>query len=315
LTGLKEVVCPYCGARFKVPASAGEATCPYCGAVFVISEKGSEKPSQTHFYYPVDKRFDPYDRLMRFLLRQYAAPRRLREYSTITQRRLHYVPVYMFFAKAVGKAQGRSRMYGERAILVEESRMITIPASKTPIDRLLENYPFPLAGRRFFNPDIMKASVYYEPRLDEADALEIAKANILERLRLEAAESLKEVYHFVVQVLNVQPRGLAHYPVWEVRYRYMGDEYTAYVDGATGVVIRAEYPQTVKGRGLAIGAAAATLGAGLAGGIGFMALAGSHWPGIWALLAGIITGGAAAAPAFSRGVRRKVSVTELEERA
>ncbi len=45
-----------------------------------------------------------------------------------------------------------------------------------------------------------------------------------------------------------------------------------------------------------------------------MALVGSHWASTWALLAGLVTGGAAAAPAFGRGVRRRVTVTELEER-
>ncbi len=311
---VREVVCPYCGARLQVPVTAGEATCPYCGAVFVITDKGSAKPGETHFYYPVDKRFDPYDRLMRFLLRQYAAPKKLRNYSTIVDRKLHYVPIYMFYVKARGEARGRSRVFGERTVMLEESGIISIPASKTPLDRLLEDYPFPLAGRRFFNPEIKRMGIYYEPKLEESDALEIARAELLERLRLEAADSLREVYQFVTRVLDVEPRGLAHYPVWEIRYRYMGEDYTAYVDGATGVVIRAEYPQTVKGRTLALGAAAATLGAGLAGGLGYMMLAGSHWQSLWAVVAGLITGGAAAAPAFSRSVHRKVSVTELEER-
>ncbi len=311
---MRQVTCPYCGATFKVPETAGEATCPYCGAVFVITGRGAEKSSETHFYYPVDRRADPYDRLMRFLLRQYAAPKRLRQLSTITARKLHYVPIYMFFVKAQGEARGKSRIYGERTVVLEESAVVSVPSSKTMLDSLLENYPFPLAGRRFFNPQIMRMGAYYEPRLDENDAREIAKASVLERLRLEAAESLKEVYHFVPRILNVEPRGLAHYPVWEIHYRYAGDEYTAFVDGATGVVIKAEYPQTVKGRTLAIGAAAATLGAGVAGGLGYMALVGSHWASTWALLAGLVTGGAAAAPAFGRGVRRRVTVTELEER-
>ena len=311
---LVEIECPYCGARFKVPETAGEATCPYCGAVFIVKKGLSEKVEQKHFYFPIDKRFDPYERLMRFLLRQYASPRDLWRLSSLTKRVLHYVPVYYFYAQVIGEVYGRSHQFGERIIRVEEITHVTIPVSKTFFDQLLYDYPFPLRGRRFFNPEIMKMGAYYEPKIDENEALEIAKTMVSERIKKEAAESIKNVFHFKPKVFQVEPRGLVHYPIWEIEYLYMGEKYRAFVDGSTGVVIRAEYPQTVKGRTLAFGAATMLFLSGLIGGIGYGVLTGDTQGAFIALLSGMLVGGAAALPAFSRSVTKKVTVTEIEER-
>lgn len=311
---LVEVECPYCGAKFKIPESAGEATCPYCGAVFIVKRGAGEKTEQKHFYFPIDRRFDPYERLMRFLLRQFASPRDLWRMSSLTKRVLHYVPVYYFYAHVVGEVLGRSNQFGEKAVRVEETTHITIPASKTFFDKLLYDYPFPLRGRRFFNPEIMEMGVYYEAKIDGKEALEIAETIVSERVKKEAADSIKTVFHFKPLVFQVEPRGLVHYPIWEVEYAYMGGKYRAFVDGSTGTVIRAEYPQTVKGRTLALGAAATLFLAGLIGGLGYGALTGDAQGALAAILSGILVGGAAALPAFSRSVTKKVTVTELEER-
>ena len=309
-----EVECPYCGARFKVPETAREVTCPYCGSVFVVKEGIAGKTEQKHFYFPVEKKFDPYEMLMRFLLRQYAAPRNLWKMSSLTKRVLHYVPVYYFYARVAGEVFGRSHEFGEKTVRVDETDYVTLPVSKTYLDDLLRDYPFPLRGRRFFNPDIMREGIYYEPKVDEKEAIEIASAIVSERVKKEGMESIKTVFHFKPKIFRIEPRGLVHYPIWEIEYSYMGERYRAFVDGATGLIIRAEYPQTVKGRGIALGAALAVVVAGILGGLAYGFATNSASSGMLASLVGLIVGGAGALPAFSRSVSKKVTVTELEER-
>ncbi len=303
------ISCPYCGARFNVPSTAKTITCPYCGAVFALEKTGPKIFEENHFYFPVEERFDPYDRLMRFLSRQYAAPEDLRRSSSIMLRTLHYIPIYFFYCFVRGQVYGRSTKFGDKIIRVEELRYFGIPAVKGFFSNLLENYPFPLRGKKFFNPEIKKAGRFYEAEFDIRDALEIAKMKIDGMIRREAAQSLRSVFHLKYEIFNVDSRGLVHYPVWEIHYSYRGKKYISYIDGATGTVIKAEYPQTRRGRMSALGAATLIFAAGLVGSL--IVLSQNN---LLAAIAGTVVGAAAATPAFLRSATSKITVSELEEK-
>jgi len=98
-----KVVCPTCSAEFEVPVDAVTVECPYCGTVFEV--RGRAKVEV--FYFPLSRE-DPYDRLTRFIVRQYGVPEDVRVSSTLTGRRLHLVPVYMYHLEGKYKVFGRS---------------------------------------------------------------------------------------------------------------------------------------------------------------------------------------------------------------
>ncbi len=267
-----EVQCPTCSARFKVPDTVSIATCPYCGTTFHVHS--GEKSEEEHFFFPLSKK-DAGGVLLKFLSRQYGAPADITG-AKIKKKDLHWVPVYFFYL------HGRSKRWPT----IEEVMFIGIPAEEK-FDALLAGYPFPIRGKRFFDESVVKKGHYYEPSLSKEKAEEIAKQTLLTALRGEASQESHSLGEVETEVRYL---GLVHYPIWEVHYEY-GEEFTGYVDGTDGRVIRAEYPimggarrkatllaGTLAGLGLIIGA----LSLPIVGGWGFI---GAFIPGAVGALA------------------------------
>ncbi|CAD5244166.1 zinc ribbon domain-containing protein [Thermococcus camini] len=282
-----EVQCPTCSARFKVPDTVSVATCPYCGTTFHVHT--GEKSEEEHFFFP-PMRKDAGGVLLKFLSRQYGAPADITG-ARITKKELHWVPVYFFYL------HGRSTRWST----IEEVRFLGLPAASRFMD-LLDHYPFPIRGKRFFDESIVKKGRYYEPELDREKAESMARKEMESALRSEAMEEDKSVGGMEIDVRFL---GLVHYPIWEVHYEYGGDSFAGYVDGTDGRVILGEYPLMSSAR-----KKATVLGAGvLATGLVFGVAAAGAYGSAWGLIGGLIPAGVGAFGIFSKGSvkRRKVS--------
>ncbi|ASJ12413.1 zinc ribbon domain-containing protein [Thermococcus thioreducens] len=282
-----EVQCPTCSAKFKIPETVSVATCPYCGTTFHIHT--GEKSEKEHFFFP-PMRKDPAGVLLKFLSRQYGAPADITG-AKVTKKELHWVPVYFFYL------HGRSRLWST----VEEARFLGIPAASRFMN-LLNHYPFPIRGKRFFDESIVGKGRYYEPELDREQAEAMARAEMENALRSEARQEDKSAGEMEIVVRYL---GLVHYPIWEVHYEYRGERFTGYVDGTDGRVILGEYPLMSDARKKATFLGAGVVGAGLVFGIVATAIYGSAW----GLIGGLISAGAGAFGIFRKGSvkRRKVS--------
>ncbi|QOJ79387.1 hypothetical protein IG193_02690 [Infirmifilum lucidum] len=303
-----EVECPRCGARFSIPSSLARVTCPYCFTAFHPEKRLEAEEAQ--FYFPLYESLDPFEKLVKFLARQYAASRDLPTEFAVTQRELHWVPVYFFFTDFKATARGFSHVYGETITEVTETRLVSIPASGTWLDRELEAYPLPVRGKLPFNPEIKDKGVFHEPQVSREAAEKIAASIIESKVRLEAMESFSSLNSLTVTQRKVEYRGLIYYPVWVLEYSYRNGKYRALVDGASGIVIEAQYPQTAHGR-VSLGAySLLAILFGVAGGLVYAKFFGGE---LLAPIGGLLVGVTAAIPAITRSVTRVVAVREYLE--
>jgi len=301
--------CPVCGAELEVPETVKRVECPYCGTVF-NTDTGSK--STEHFYFPPTVA-NPYDYLMRFIERQYGVPKDIRENSSYKKRVLHMIPVYFFHVHGVVEVKARSRKYRFFTTTVEEVREIGIPAVDNEVAFLLEDYPFPLRGKKFLDEKTMKSGIFYKPALSLEYAQSLAEGKLNEKLSYEIENTAEDILSADYKVFKVEFKGLVHYPVWEIEYTYRGENYRAYVDGVTGTVILAEHPLAAKSRALqlTLGGVFLTTGFGLAAVI-ITALKASG-DALLAALFAIASGIAGAVPLLTRSVQLKVKASEIRE--
>ena len=289
-----EIQCPTCSARFKVPDTVSVATCPYCGTTFHV-HTGKEAEEEHYFFSPMKE--DPAGKLLKFLSRQYGAPADITG-ARVTKKELHWVPVHFFYA------HGRYRRWET----IEEVFFEGVPAG-SPLASLLDGYPFPVRGKRFFDQSIVGKGEYYEPELLKEDAEKRVYEHLISALRSEALEEDKPFESGDEVEYEIKYQGLVHYPVWEVAYEYNGEEFRDnYVDGSDGRVIKAEYPLMSEARKKATVLGAGLLGTGLILGVIAAGLYGS----VWGILGGLASAGAGAYGIFRKGTVKRRTVSEVD---
>ncbi|PLJ78036.1 hypothetical protein [Infirmifilum sp. SLHALR2] len=303
-----EVECPRCGARFSVPLNASTVTCPYCFTIF--SPREGVRAEETQFYFPLNNSLEPFEKLVLFIARQYAVPRELPKEFSVSRRELHWVPVHFFFADFKAEARGFSQVFGEATSEITETGLVSIPASGTWLDRELEHYPFPVRGKLPFNPEIKEKGIFHEPRVSREEAGKMAEAAVKAKIRLEAQESFSSLHALTVTKGEVEYRGLVYYPIWILEYTFRGERFQALVDGASGIVIKTQYPQTARGR-LTLGAySLLAILFGLAGGAAYAQSLGG---GFLAIAGGLVVGVASAIAPLSRSATRVATASEYVE--
>ncbi len=301
-----EVTCPHCSAVFTVPDTVKTVTCPYCGLVFHIGEEGKYEVSKVdHYYFPLDER-DPYELLLKFVSRQYGSPADIASASSLTKRVLHYVPVYFFYlhGSAIVKP-----FLSNRRTRVEVVKYLGIPAIGGKLGLLLEDYPFPIRGKRFFEEDVKRAGVFHEPLFDAEEAKKKAEFFLTSALLDEARKSCSSISDLQEESKNVEYRGLVHYPVWELAYTYKGETYEGWIDGADGRIILVEHPITVAIRATQIAIGIGLITAGLVVG-GFTSII---FHSILGIVGGIAAGFAGAIQPLIRSVEVKVKASQVRE--
>jgi hypothetical protein len=224
------IKCPNCGAEFETDAT-GVVTCPYCGFQIVVGE--SEV-----FTYPL-KVEDPWKPLVSFIQLQRLSPNNIGWKARLLERKLLWVPFYVFFVKARGSAHRKGIFSEDGAGLVEFFNYVSVPAAEG-FDELV-NYPLPTKGRRYFDGRVTGELV--EKTLNVEDAEGILRREIRSLLKNEA----KKYYRWSrveigMPTFEIKPEGLVYYPMWRISYKYGLFTYQAYVDGVDGRIPYVEFP-------------------------------------------------------------------------
>ncbi|MCD6369335.1 MAG: hypothetical protein J7L38_06030 [Thermoproteales archaeon] len=303
-----ETRCPVCGAEIEVPKTISTTECPYCGTVFDV--KTGEKSRLEHFYFPVYVK-DPYDKLMRFLGRQYGVPTDLKLSSTYTKRLLHIVPIFFYHLHGRALVEAKSRKLGSFTAVVEEVDDIGIPAFSGKIAELLKEYPFPLRGKKFFEEKLKTMGIYYEPEIERVEADRTAETILTEKLSKEASEVAENFRLTKFLEFKVEHKGLVYYPIWELEYQYKGNVFKGFIDGVTGTVIQGEHPLALRSRVIQFTWSLVFIATGILFGFLVLQQSGAGLPGIAAALFSFIAGVAAALPQLIRTGARKVSASEI----
>lgn len=259
--------CPYCGAEIEAPATVSTIVCPYCGTAFHAE---TLETVREHYTFEVTRSSSQaFLQARRVAARQFAAPQDLEEEASLERAYLHYVPFYLYHAKARASCPGNP----EAGL---EDKYATRLAMNPP-GWLPKNYPFPVRGRRFFEPRRLRGGRYHEPSIDPEGPLEEIRRLAVDRALGEARNECSNPS----VADETKWEGLVHHPFWEISYRYRGESFHAVVDAAGGEVLEAEYPLGARETALArAGAAASTaaslvIGGLLAGGLGLPLLGGA----------------------------------------
>ena len=246
----KQMRCPYCGASFEVPETVSIAVCPYCGTTIW---QATGETFKEHYFYEIRVEYNrAFDNVRRIAQRQFAAPEDIADESSPTAGFMHFIPLYLYHVRVRAECPGKPE-----AGLEEEYRAL-LATRKVP-DGFPDNYKFPTRGRRFFEPSTLERGRYYQPEIDPKALLSAASERARRRAYREAlnhcdSPSLKDETKWI---------GIVHYPIWEVRYSYRGNEYRALVDASEGNVLYLEYPIGAKERGILLSLALGAIAAGL----------------------------------------------------
>ncbi len=291
-----EVECPGCSAKFQVPQSLKTFTCPYCGLVF------GERAREDHYYFPVMK-IEPYAILLNFLRRQFGIPSDIASSSSLQVRQLHYIPVYFYYlhGRMIGRCDGKGWTEAEETVYrgVVASRFFR---------NILEDYPFPVRGKKFFRKEIMNMGVYHNPEFSELDARNSIEDMLYRMLNDELSRGCKNVSETRVEELKIDFRGLIHYPVYYIEYLYNREKYSAYIDGVDGKIISAEYPIKLQTKTLQITISSTLLMLGAFLGLALSFMLGSPLPFIFSIIPAI----GSSIPLLRRSLTKKVKSSEIK---
>ena len=277
-----KLTCPHCGASFEVPPNVTVATCSYCGTTFRVDNKELQF---SHQFYPVTYDSNAaYEQLKALLSRQFGVPSNFSDQVVLVGRRLHYIPLYVFYVEG-------SSGSGDSAVL--ESDYVVLPSMRILPVPIPAEYKFPVRGKIYFKPQMLKDGQFYSPQLSVEYLEEFAKSKIYNRLagEVQLASPGAEIS------LNSRCESLVHYPIWELKYSYLKFNFVGYVDGVCGEVFSAEYPISTIHRTLSLSLASGLMISSLAVG----AFVGSFFASpIVGLIGGVIPAVLGAVPIFRR---------------
>ena len=283
----KTVKCPYCGAEIEIVQGVPIISCPYCGTSVKV-ETGER--FKEHYLFRVNYDYNSaYEKLMSLVSREVGSPKDLVVNSAPSGGTLHFIPLYVFHIdlRAVRGGRKVSEEVGNISVLASDRVSVPIP----------KGYRFPVRGRLYFSPRVVKRGRYLSPSISPEGALMIAEIPFREKVTCEAI--LETGSKAIEVVSNSEFTGLAHYPFWEVKYSYGNKEYTGYVDACDGTVVYAEYPKTLEVR-VITSTLALLLSSALTGLL--ITLTGSETP----LLEGLVGGLLASLPALAIVLRRGI---------
>ncbi|MBM1154816.1 hypothetical protein DRN94_002945 [archaeon] len=301
-----KVRCTQCGAEFEAPDQVSMVVCPYCSLTLRIGASGeAEDAGVDHYYFPTAEQ-DPFRALMDFLRHEYGVPPDIEAASTLVQRELHYVPIYFFHLHGTMRVKHPSG----RSVEVKEVVFCPLIAlKKGRLAKLLYDHTFAVRGRRFFEESIKREGVFHEPAFSHKDAEKRLRRALEKALKKEARKYVGLLFSVKERVFNIRYRGLVHYPIWRLTYKYKGRRYEAYLDGADNRVIYTEHPQTALARVSELWLAAFFITLSLLIGSLFALLLRN----VLSFFSGLLSGIAAALYPLVRGLSPKATASEVYE--
>ncbi len=242
---VKELTCSYCGAPISFKPGEIVATCKYCGYTVVI-ETGKaftfehsmliNKYSLTSVEEPVKS----------WMSSGFLKPPDLAKKAKFVEKTLMYLPFWVISVEAESTYKGIFERLNPS--IVKEGRIakkydwlvLARKASEFPT----REYDVPLEGKVPYDfRKIEDFAKVLNSEIDRDEAIEIAKQQIFEHHRFLAQQDVDRIIEMKNE-MKVNQTVYLHAPVWRIRYDYKGKTYMLWLDGATGIVIKGEIPQT-----------------------------------------------------------------------
>ncbi len=241
----QEIRCSHCGAPVEFKPGEIIATCKYCGFTTVI-ETGEaftfEHSLLLNSYSP-----EQMDGLIRDWMRSgFMKPGDLAKKSKITEKNLTYLPFWVVSVDATTTYKGIFERIAPP--IVKEGKIQKtydwLVLAREASDFPTREYDVPLAGKVPY--DFRKIEGFAKllnSEMEKDEALEAARQQIDEHHRFLLQQDIDRVVEANTTV-SLKQMVYLHAPVWFVKYEYKGNNYQMIIDGATGMVLKGDIPNS-----------------------------------------------------------------------
>lgn len=242
---ISEIKCPNCGAQLNLTPGELVATCRYCGYTSVV---GANTPFQLE-HSLILNRFDNsaiIKDLDDWMRSGFMKPGDLAKKSRITMIELRYLPFWLVPLTATSVYEGvlervspptprKGTVQNDYDWLVFGRKGAEFPT---------RDYKVPAEGKIPFDfTKIESQAKFLNSEVDSTEAIVHAKDEVQENQRFLLKQEVDQVMKFDT-TFNVEKPTYLHAPLWFIQYEYKGKSYNALIDGGSGIIIRADIPQT-----------------------------------------------------------------------
>ncbi len=241
----QNIRCSHCGAPVEFKPGELVATCKYCGFTTVI-ETGQafnfEHSVLLNSYSPPQ-----IEELVQDWMRSgFMKPGDLAKKSKIIEKNLIYLPFWVISVEATTTYKGIFERIAPP--IVKEGRIqkkynwlvLARQASNFPT----REYDVPLAGKVPY--DFRKIEGFAQvlnSEMEKEQALESARQEIDAHHRFLLQQDIDRIVEETTSV-EVQQMVYLHAPVWFIKYEYKGNLFQMLVDGAKGMVLKGDIPNS-----------------------------------------------------------------------
>ncbi len=237
--------CSHCGAPVEFKPGEIVATCKYCGFTTVIQTGQAftfEHSLMLNKYTP-----EQMDDLIRDWMRSgFMKPGDLAKKAKITEKNLVYLPFWVVTAQATTKYKG---IFERIAPPIVKEGQIQKDYNWLVLAREAAGFPtreydVPLEGKVPY--DFRKIEAFAKllnSEIDRDQALELARQQIDAQHRFLLQQDIDKIIEATTTV-NLKQMVYLHAPVWFVKYEYKGNLYQMVVDGAAGMVLKGDIPNS-----------------------------------------------------------------------
>jgi hypothetical protein len=241
----QEIRCSHCGAPVEFKPGELIATCKYCGFTTVI-ETGEaftfEHSLLLNNYSP-----EQMDQLIHEWMRSgFMKPGDLAKKSKITEKNLTYLPFWVVNVEATTTYKGIFERIAPP--IVKEGKIQKtyewLVLARGAAGFPTREYDVPLAGKVPY--DFRKIEGYAKllnSEVERDQALEAARQQIDEHHRFLLQQDVDRIVE-ANTVVNLKQMVYLHAPIWFIKYEYKANNYQMIIDGATGMVLKGDIPNS-----------------------------------------------------------------------
>ena len=235
--------CKGCGAPLPIKAGEIVITCEYCGSSANISSGAVLTLDHSIIPSSLDEKAI-IERVRRWMGDGPLKPSNLQSKADITDKALVFLPFYIVHTNVRSKYKGRFTRTGRNEEKTGELhreyywKVLGRRGSRFPT----KEYEIPLSGKEDFDlSKIPPYSKYLNAEMDEKDAEDMAKVEIMDHQEFLIKEQVNEIID-IGHDFDIEDIEFVHAPVWRVDYRYSDKDYQILVDSSSGQVIRGDIP-------------------------------------------------------------------------
>jgi hypothetical protein len=241
----QNIQCSHCGAPVEFKPGEIIATCKYCGFTTVIETGQAFNFEHSILYNSYSP--EQIEALVRdWMCSGFMKPGDLAKKAKITDKNLTYLPFWVISIEATTTYKG----IFERITppIVKEGKIEKeynwLVLAREGADFPTREYDVPLAGKVPY--DFRKIEGFAKllnSEIDRNEAVELAKQQIDAHHRFLLQQDVDRI---VEATTTVEPKQMVylHAPIWFIKYEYKSNSYQMIVDGAKGMVLKGDIPNT-----------------------------------------------------------------------